>query len=226
MKLNTTGLMIVGLAAAAAIVTLGDALAAGKKGDGFVHLYNGKNLKGWEVQGGKLDSWLADGELLSCVKPGGGWLRTKKTYSDFILRLEYRIPPKGNSGVGLRFPGTGNPAHDGMEIQILDDDDAMYRNLNPAQYTGSIYYQAAAKRGATKPPGEWNAFEITCRGPHVKVVLNGKVVTDANVEEYTEGKGGHTPLSKRPRSGYVGLQSHGSRVDFRNIELKDLTGSK
>lgn len=210
------------------MLTGGLCILAAEKDAGFVRLYNGKDLSGWEVQNGKLSSWKADGELLSCVAPGGGWLRTTKQYSDFVLRLDYRIPKGGNSGVGLRFPSTNDPAHFGMEIQILDDPDPQYANIEPGQHTGSIYYQAPATKVAAKPPGEWNSYEITCRGPQVKVVLNGQVVNDVMVDQYTKGKGGHKPLSERPEIGFIGLQSHGSRgdfqkVDFRNIELKDLT---
>jgi hypothetical protein len=203
---------------------------AGEKQAQFVRLYNGKDLDGWTTTpGGKMSAWKADGELLSCIGPGGGWLHTSKTYSDFVLKLEYRIPKGGNSGVGLRFPETGDPAHEGMEIQILDDNAPEYKDIKPAQHTGSVYYQSAAKQGVAKPPGEWNSYEITCLGPHVKVVLNGQVVSDIQIDEFTKGEGGHKPLSERPEIGYVGLQSHafksvdGSRIDFRNIEIKDLT---
>lgn len=115
-----------------------------------------------------------------------------------------------------------------MEIQILDDPAEVYKNIIPAQHTGSIYYQAEAKQGAAKPAGEWNHYEITCLGPHVKVVLNGQVVTDAMIDQYKQGKGGHKALSERPQVGYVGLQSHESGgkfepIDFRDIEIKDLT---
>ena len=195
---------------------------AADKNAGFVSLYNGKNLDGWDVLDGNINCWQADGELLSCIKEGGGWLRTKDKYSDFVLKLEYRIPPDGNSGVGIRFPPKGNPAFDGMEIQILDDDAPMYKNLNVAQYTGSLYYQAAAKRGAIHKPGEWNRFEITCLGRHITVVLNGQKVVDADLDKYTHGEGGHSALADRPEYGYVGMQSHGTRVDFRNVALKDL----
>ena len=201
----------------------GDPPKSEAKEEGFVRLYNGKDLSGWEVQGGKIEAWKADGELLSCVSEGGGWLRTTKMYSDFVLRIEWRIPKGGNSGIGLRFPPTGDPAHDGMEIQVLDDDDEQYKKLKDAQYTGGIYYQAPAKRGAAKPPGEWNVYEITCLGPHVTVMLNGKVINDAMVDTFKAGLGGYMPLADRPEIGHVGMQSHGSRVDFRNIEIKNLT---
>ena len=189
----------------------------------FVRLYNGKNLDGWEVQDGKADAWIADGELVSCVHEGGGWLRSAKKYSDFVLRMEYRLPAGGNSGVGIRFPDQGNPAFAGIEIQILDDDDPQYKGIKEAQHTGSLYYEAAAKQGAAKNDGEWNKYEITCLGRQIKVVLNGKVINDVDLDKYTERHGEGSALADRPEYGRVGMQSHGSRVDFRNVELKDLT---
>ncbi len=206
------------------------AAAASQKGE-FVKLYNGKDLFGWEIhEHGKISAWKANGDLLSCVGEGGSWLRTNKYYSDFVLKLDWRIPKDGNSGVGLRFPPKGDPAHEGMEIQILDDNADVYKKMNlvPAQHTGGIYYQAPAKQGVAKPAGEWNHYEITCLGPHVIVKLNGQAVNDVMVDQLTTGAGGHKALSERPQVGYIGLQSHASGgkfepIDFRNIELKDLT---
>jgi hypothetical protein len=205
-----------------------DETTSGLKPGGFTKLYNGHDLDGWEVQNGRLRAWKADGDLLSCVANGGGWLRTSKMYSDFVLRLDYRIPPGGNSGVGLRFPPKGDPAFEGMEIQILDDPAAEYAGILPSQHTGSIYHQSPAKLGAAKPAGEWNHYEITCQGPHVKIILNGQVVNDAIVDDFKKYDGKIKPLAERPEIGYVGLQSHGSRgefqkIDFRNLELQDLT---
>ena len=213
------------LVAVSVLIAARGADAADTKNAGFVPLYDGKDLNGWTVQNGKLSAWQANGPILSCIKRGGGWLRTTRMYSDFVLRVDYRIPPEGNSGVGLRFPPKGDPAHEGMEIQILDDNAEIYKKMHlvPAQHTGGVYYQAPAKQGAAKPPNEWNSYEITCLGPQVKVVLNGQVVNDVRVDQFTTGAGGHKALSVRPKIGYVGLQSHESRVDFRNIELKDLT---
>jgi hypothetical protein len=213
------------LLAAALLVWATAATAADSGSSGFVPLYDGKDLTGWEVQNGNIGAWQANGPILSCIKRGGGWLRTTKMYSDFVLRVDYRIPKEGNSGVGLRFPPKGDPAHVGMEIQILDDPAEVYKKMKlvPAQHTGGIYYQAPAKQGAAKPADEWNSYEITCLGPHVKVVLNGQVVNDVMVDQFTKGAGGHKALADRPKIGYVGLQSHETHVDFRNIELKDLT---
>lgn len=213
------------IAVMAWILILGTHASAEEPSPKFQKLYNGKDLHGWECYQGDLAAWKANGELLTCEKEGGGWLRTTKTYSDFVLKLEYNIPAGGNSGVGLRVPPEGLVHKDGMEIQILDDDAPVYKDLNPAQYCGSVYYQSAAKRGSTKKPGEWNSMEITCAGHHVKIVLNGQVVNDIQLDSFKEAKAPeeYSPLADRPQLGFVALQSHGSRVDFRNVEIQDLT---
>lgn len=219
--------------------------------DGFVSLINGTDLTGWHVQNGKMECWKllteevvvparrkggilgkifgaksparkAKEVMISCVTPGGGWLTSDKEYGDFELHLEYRIPAGGNSGLGIRYPAVGDPAHVGMEIQILDDDAAEYKNLKAAQYNGGIYYQSPAKSRAAKAPGEWNRYVVRCQGPRIQVWLNGVQIQDVNVEEFKTGQGGYKPLAERPRRGYVGMQSHGHRVDFRNIEIKEL----
>lgn len=191
----------------------------------FQNLYNGNDLEDWSVYQGDLASWQANADGISCIKEGGGWLRTKKVYSDFVLKLDYKIPEGGNSGIGIRVPPEGNVHVAGMEIQILDDDAPAHKDLKAAQYTGSLYYQAPAKRGATKKPGEWNSMEVTCAGHHVKIVLNGQVINDVQLNEFTKAESpkDYSPLADRPQVGFIALQSHGSRVDFRNIQVKNLT---
>lgn len=191
--------------------------------DKWEKLYNGKDLSGWHVQNGDLSAWKANGDLISCVKPGGGWLTSDKEYGDFELKIDWRIPPGGNSGLGIRYPGVGDPAHDGIEIQMLDDPAPEYKGkLVDAQYTGGLYYQVAAKAHPSKAAGEWNRYEVRCKGDRVQVKLNGVEIQDCDVSKETSGKGGHKSLAERPRKGFVGMQSHGHQVDFKNIEIKEL----
>jgi hypothetical protein len=188
----------------------------------LISLLNGKDLTGWYAKDGKIEAWQYADSMLSCMTEGGGWLTTEKEYDNFVLLIDWRIPEGGNSGVGIRYPKEGDPAHAGMEIQILDDNAEKYKDLKAEQYTGGIYYQVAAQRGTTKLPGEWNHYEITCNGPKVQVKLNEVLIVDANVDDCTIANGEHLPLCERPRKGHVGIQSHGSRVDFRNIYIKEL----
>src|SRR5262245_13350515 len=110
---------------------------ASKPPEGFTSLLNGKDLDGWKVHGGKTESWGADMGVLFVNGGGGGWLMTEKEFGDFELRLDFKVPKGGNSGVALRAPMKGNPAYEGMEIQILDD--AGHKGLKDWQATGSVY---------------------------------------------------------------------------------------
>src|SRR4051794_955346 len=83
---------------------------------GFTALFNGKDMTGWKRHGGKKDTWGVEKGILFVNKGGGGWLMTEKQYSDFELRLEFKVPKGGNSGVALRSPMKGDPAYTGMEI--------------------------------------------------------------------------------------------------------------
>jgi hypothetical protein len=174
------------------------------------------------VQNGKAEAWKAEGKQISCVAPGGGYLTMEKPYGDFTLKLEYRIPEGGNSGIGIHYPPGGHPSTTGIELQILDDDASKHRNLKPAQYNGSLYKLAAPKSRAAKRPGEWNRLEITCKDPWLTVKLNGVQIQRVNRNEHTSAEEGLTPLARRPRQGCIGLQSHGDPVDFRNVEIKVL----
>ncbi len=188
----------------------------------FMKLYNGQDLSGWHVQNGKIEAWKANGEMISCVAPGGGWLTSDKEYGDFVFRIEWKIGPAGNSGIGIRYPAQGDPAHIGMEIQILDDDAPQYKNLKAAQYCGGIYYQVPPKLKAAKAPGEWNRYNIRCQGSKIVIRLNGMVIQDVDVATVTTAEGNYKPLSERPRRGFVGMQSHGDQCDFRNVEIREL----
>ncbi len=193
----------------------------------FEKPYNGKDLSGWHVESGKLAAWKANGELLSCVAPGGGYLALDREYGDFELRLEYRLPAAGNSGVGIRFPKGGWPSTMGMEIQLLDDAAPAYKDLSAQHRNGSIYSflapkSSAGKSSAGKPAGEWNRIAIRAQGPKLQVRINDVEVQNVNLDEQTQKGKGDLPLSQRPRRGLVGLQSHGDPVDFRNIEIREL----
>jgi hypothetical protein len=202
----TTGLLLVALAQAA-VADEGKAL------------FNGRDLAGWEVVEGDPAAWKAKDGMLVCTGGGGGWISTVDQYGDFELELEYRVPPGGNSGVFLRAPRSGNPAFAGMEIQVLDDYAQQYENLMPSQYTGSVYGVAAAKPRATKPAGQWQSMKIVCRGPQVQVTLNGTPVVNANLAEHQDKLAEHPGIARS--KGYVGLQNHGSGLEYRNIKLRE-----
>jgi hypothetical protein len=159
-----------------------------------------------------------DGTVLYTSGEGGGCLLTEDQYGDFELRLEYKVPAKGNSGVALRAPREGDPAYAGMEIQILDDQG--HEGLRPTQYTGSIYDVVAPSKQVTKPAGEWNKMRIIAKGRRVAVELNGTTIVDADLDEHKDRADKHPGLLRD--KGHVGFQSHGSRVEFRNVYVKPM----
>jgi hypothetical protein len=175
----------------------------------FVTLFNGKDLTGWHVMG--TPAWKVENGVLVCTGEGGGWLRSDKQYENFVLRLEFRISKGGNSGIFIRSALEGNPAFTGMEVQILDD----YGRSPTPHTTGAIYDAVAPSKNMSKPAGEWNFVEIICSGPWVVVAMNGEEIVRVNMDE-------HPKLKGRLRRGYIGLQNHGSRVEFRNISIKEL----
>ncbi len=199
--------------------------------DDFKPLYNGTDLAGWHVKDA-VDGvmvWKANGGTLLCEKgpkEKGGWLTTDKEYGDFVLRLEWRIPKNGNSGVGLRYPKDGEPAHEGMEIQILDDASPDNAQRPPEELSGSLYVEQAPLHKADRPVGEWNQMEITCRGSSLTVRTNGVETLNLDLAQLTVLHGHHRqykPVSQRPRRGSVGLQGdRGEGVEFRNILIKEL----
>jgi hypothetical protein len=184
-------------------------------------LFNGRDLAGWE--GGGADAtacWkVDDGELVCTGKPGP-WLRSKSTFGDFNLRLEYLLRPGGNSGVYLRVPADGaHQGHEaagggpsGVEVQILDDAAERYRDIQPYQFCGSVYAIAPATEHVCRPPDHWNSLEVDCRGTKYRVVHNGVLVVDAAAEKFPE-------LNARELKGFFGLQNHEEEVRFRNIRI-------
>lgn len=194
-----------------------------ERAEGFVSLFNGRNLDGWT--GNKVAYGVEDGMIV--IRPGddsGGNLYTEKEYSDFVFRFEFQLTPGANNGLGIRAPLEGDAAYVGMEVQILDNTAAIYANLQPYQYHGSVYGVIAAKRGYLKPVGEWNYEEVTASGTRIKVVLNGNVIVDGDITQASE-KGtmdGKDHPGLRNRSGHIGFLGHGSLVKFRNIRIKEL----
>jgi hypothetical protein len=178
-------------------------------------LFDGKTLEGWEGAGGSAAAcWEARDGVLVCTGKEGPWLRSREQFADFDLRLEYRLRAGGNSGVYARVAEGG--AHrrpgEGVEIQILDDADARYRDLEPSQFSGSVYAIAPATERVSRPAGEWNTLEIDCKGTTYRITHNGVVILDAGEERFPA-------LGERRRSGFLGLQNHSEEVHFRRIRV-------
>jgi hypothetical protein len=207
-------------------------LSAPPAEEGFVRLFPGDSLNGWveeqhsffKRQHPNQRTWSVKQGVLGCDGSLGncGFLRYEKPLADFILRLEFCVPKGCNSGVGIRArvpyttlnPNT-LPSNVGFEVQILDDAG------KPASKgsSGSFYSVLAPRLNAARPAGEWNPLEIECRGPHIRVTLNGQRVQDVDQTKIPD-------IAPRPLSGYLSLQNHGGSARFRNVRLKDLTAAK
>ena len=198
-------------------VAVAEELCPEEAKEGFVCLFDGKTLDGW--QGAVKGYNVADGAMV--CKPGGN-IYTKKEYADFIFRFEFLLPPAGNNGVGIRTPMGVNAAYHGMEIQILDDGHEAYKGLQPHQAHGSIYGVVPAKRGHLKPTGQWNAEEIICKGSQVKVTVNGTVIVDADLSKIDKTIDGQNHPGLHNAKGFIGFLGHGSPVEFRNVRIKEL----
>ncbi len=191
---------------------------------GFVSLFDGKTLKGWNLVRGRGPGYVVENGIIVCPANGGGNLYTENEYSDFVFRFEWRMEPGGNNGVGVRAPLEGDAAYAGMEIQLLDDDHPQYKSwIKPEQRTGSVYDVIPARTGYRKPAGEWNTEEITMKGRRITIRLNGVIILDNDLSIVQEPE----VLKKHPglarTSGHLGFLGHGTRVEFRNISIKDLT---
>ena len=197
-------------------------ILASKGGEGFKPAWNGKDFEGW---GGPVDQYeIKDGAIV-CQPGKGGTIYAKDELSDFVARVEFKLPPGGNNGVAIRYPGEGDPAYAGMcEVQVLDDDADKYAKLDPRQYCGAVYGMSAAQRGYVRPAGEWNFYEITVKGPTIRVELNGSVINQVDVSKVTPemfmAKNPH-PGKDRP-GGFFGFAGHNDPVAFRNVLIKKL----
>ena len=214
MNMNTLrGLVVFALALTAVCVTANAEPEKDPPGkdSGFVPLFDGKSMKGWV---GNVGGYEAKDGVLTCLsgKGKGGKIFTEKEYDNFIIRFEFKLTPGANNGLALRCPLEGKPASKGFESQILDNSSKRYLNKKPFQYHGSLYKRVAAKRGFLKPVGEWNRQEVILDGNRIKITLNGEVILeDKDLSRF-----------KRPGKGHIGFLGHGSKVQFRKIELKEL----
>jgi hypothetical protein len=171
--------------------------------------------------------WKVEQGVLQGGEPRGSWLLSEQEYGDFILEFDFKLGERGNSGCALRVPLRGDPAFDGLELQMAD------LRYNPeakdSELTGGIYRAVAPGRQVYRPT-EWNHYRIVCQGPQVKVHLNNELILDVNLEQQTQTVKRHDgndapPLRDRPRKGRIGFQElsrDGAHVQIRNARIKVL----
>jgi hypothetical protein len=188
--------------------------------DGFKPVFNGRDFTGWD--GPVSEYSIAEGALM-CQPGKGGTIFTKDSYADFAVRLLYRLPHGGNNGLAIRYPGSGDTAYVGMcEVQVLDDGDAQYKDLDPRQFNGSAYGMTASVRGYLRPVGQWNFEQVTIRGHTVQVELNGTPILNTDLSKVKDYLDNKAHPGKDRTSGHFGFAGHNDPVAFRDIAIKRL----
>jgi hypothetical protein len=192
---------------------------ADRSGTKFVSIFDGRSLDGWK---GSIDHYeVVDGAMM--CKPGrGGTIYFNEELRNFQVRFEFQLPPGGNNGLAIRYPGEGGAAYMGMcELQVLDNTAEKYQDLDDRQFHGSAYGMVAAKKGYLRPVGEWNYQEVTVEGSRVVVELNGTVILDADLKRVQEFMHDRPHPGKDRISGFFGFAGHSDPVKFRRIYLKE-----
>jgi hypothetical protein len=194
--------------------------------EGWRPLFDSRTLAGWEPTGNRAGWAIEDGSII-CLARGGGYLYTREQFQDFILRGEFRLDPRVNSGIFVRWSDLKDPVDTGIEIQLLDS----FGRLKPNRHDcGAVYDIQAPSIDAVRPAGEWNDIEITCSGPIVRVVLNSQQIVAIDLREWTTPQ--QNPDGSRNKfryayntmthAGHIGLQDHGGRFWVRNLRIRSL----
>jgi hypothetical protein len=194
----------------------------GKDPAGFKSVFNGRDFTGWS---GPLDCCGITNGAIVWLEKKGGTIYTRENFTNFVVRLEFNLPPGGNNGLAIRYPGVGDTAYVGMcECQVLDDnyEKVTGDKIDPRQVHGSAYGMVAALRGYQHPIREWNYEEVTVNGSTIKVELNGTVILDADLATVSDYLAGHEHPGKNRTSGHFGFAGHNDPVMFRNISIKSL----
>jgi hypothetical protein len=196
-------------------------ILASRGKEGFETVFNGKDFTGWD---GPVENYDVKDGTIVCKAGKGGTIYTKDEYTNFVSRVEFRVPSGGNNGLAIRYPGKGDTAYAGMcELQVLDDHyDEVKGKIDPRQVHGSAYGMAPAQRGYHHPVGEWNFQETTVTGSKIKVELNGTVILDTDLSKVTEYMANSPHPGKDRASGHFGFAGHNDPVAFRNVQIKKL----
>lgn len=188
----------------------------GDDDSGFVPMFNGQDLTGWNTTG----NWVVEGDNTITLKPRPGeegwqrydaYLTTEKKYGNFILDLEFKFNAEGNSGVFMRVGDLKDHVASGFEVQILDT----YGKENVGNHDcGGVIGTAAPSKNMVKPAGEWNRYTITLKDNMLNVVLNGEQIIDLDIST--------SAIKDRPAKGYISFQDEAKRIWYRNVRIKEL----
>lgn len=171
-----------------------------------ITLFDGRDLAGWHTQEPEHASgWSVKNGVLASTGHVSNLVSNQKFWN-FELHLEFKVPPGSNSGIGLRAR---------YEVQIIDD----YGKPPNTHGNGALYSRILPTENASKPPNEWQTYDIRLVGRQVTVKLNGKTIIDKGTIE------GLTAIASDPNEGEPGpisLQGDHGPVEFRNILITPL----
>jgi hypothetical protein len=210
-------------------------LSKEQKGQGHKLLFDGKTMNGWRTYRNKsAESWSVDGGTLHCKGSSANYgaitadLVTKDQYENFDLTVDWKISPKGNSGI--LYMVTEDSAYSylsGPEYQIIDDKNFPAK-LEDWQLTAANYAMDPAPTAVPSPVGEWNHTRIIVNNGHVEHWLNGKKVVEyeLNSDDWKKkkmaGKWKDVSSYGQSKKGHISFQNHGSEAWFKNIKIKEL----
>ena len=223
-------LVVLCLVASERIDAADNELTPAERNAGWQLLFDGRTFDGWMTSDGKPSRRPIEQSAINPHRSGAYMMVHKRMWTDFRLKLDFKISPKCNSGIFFRTStlkklGGRDVGFNGLEIAIDDTRTAGYHD------TGALYDLAKPTRNAMRPAGEWNQLELTCRGQLVRVVLNGTRVLETDLDRFDkkhtrpDGTRHKFPFAYKdhPRRGHIGLQDHGSDCWFKNIKLLDLS---
>lgn len=190
-----------------------NALLPGEKEQGFVSLFNGRDLSGWTIDRSEVKSFVVSDGAIQCTGAGDyeTILRTEQMYENFELHLEYMTPGWCEGGVLFHVSPVGRATRMGAKIQIYHK---VGEKTEPT-VTGSIFGVLAPPKDMAKPAKQWNDLRVLMDWPRLRVELNGEMLHDVNVDKIED-------LKYRERTGYIALQDIGSRPSFRRIRIRTL----
>ena len=175
-------------------------------------------------------AWAWEGNILvghglETWAGGKANLWTKESYRNFVLSVDFRAPEKANGGIFLRVADVANWLQGSTEIAILQG-----THENSRVLTGAVYDCAAPRRKVEVEVGRWHTLVIMARGPRVSVFFDTELITDVSLDDWPkvgENPDGTTNKFKiapkdRPRSGRIGLQYHGKRIEYRNLLIEEM----
>ena len=201
----------------AAVLSLVPMLRAAPAAPNWQPLFNGRDLAGWVVPSPNPYWRVEQGVLVgeSDEKLTGSMLRTEKKFGDFVFEADVRWQGDPDSGVFMRTPA--------LQVQI-GTSISQKRDLTGSFYLGGYPEHAQAKDAAKylKKPGEWNNQEIRADRRHIRVTLNGSVIVDANLDKVTDPEVLREQPGLQRSQGHVGFLGHSSRIEFRNLRIKEL----